>query len=416
MKVLQINNKFKGTGAENVMKMLGRGLSEKGCEVHYATYEDVALPHVHRIKCLPEYVMGALAKVTSIKGKGTTLQISDPNESLMKRVSINFRNIIPLEDPLTIRSMETLIDSNRPDIIHCHNILPSLAPVTIAKKNDIPVVLTLHGYWLACPLGNRMQRSTKQMCYHNDFTHCNFSCASSFVNVRRYMEKMQRIIIDNVDALVPVSHYVGEVLKDSGYPPGMITTIHNGVDLQKFRPKDMDIKPRVLHVGRLSTHKGSHIVLKVARQMELEYPQIKFTLVGSGIGENVNFPGNVEYPGWVSEETLIEMYSHSLCGLLPSQWPEPHGLTILETMACGTPMIGSNISGISESIIDGFTGFLVDIASEELQVKRICECIKILYEDTELRLRMGEMARKNVEKHFDMHRMVDYYLKLYRSF
>ena len=57
MKVLQVNNKFIGAGAENVMKTLGDGLSEKGHEIYYATYENISNKRVFKIHILPSELM-----------------------------------------------------------------------------------------------------------------------------------------------------------------------------------------------------------------------------------------------------------------------------------------------------------------------------------------------------------------------
>ena len=418
MKILQINNKFNGAGAENVMKMLGRGLSERNHEVYYATYENISDESVFKINTLPTKVVSFINLSEHFKQKipdTEKFHLVDPNDSLIKRIGLNFRGFMPLIDPIAKKSMQSIINNVKPDIIHCHNILPSLAPIVMAKKNNIPVIMTLHGYWLVCPLGNRIKLKSKHICDSTDFEKCNINCASSCVNVEKYMKKMQNIIIDNVDCLVSVSNYVENLLVDYEYPKNKLLTIHNGIDVDKFKANNSSTKPQVIHVGRLSLHKGSHIFLKVANDLSHEYPKIKFILIGSGIKKSIDSCDNIEYIGWISDSQLVKMYSESLCVVIPSQWPEPLGLVTLEAMGCSTPVIGTNLAGIAETIIDNVTGLLIDQSDEDVQVKSISKGIVYFYKNVKIREKMGKSSRKYVVNNFNKKQMVNKYIDIYNK-
>jgi len=419
MKILQINNKFTGAGAENVMKILGAELSQRGHEICYGTYENISQEKVFTIKNPSTNIVNSVNKIDKFIhkfSKTKTLSMDDPNKSIMKRISLNQRNIIPLKDPITKRSMEKIIKKEKPNLVHCHNVLPSLTPISVAKDYGIPTIVTLHGYWPVCPLSNRMQIKTNKICNLNDWDLCNNFCASSFVDVEKYMKKLKHFIIENVDYLIPVSDYLKNLLIKYSYPEDKIITIHNGVDTDVFKPIFPCFENKVIHVGRLSYHKGSHIFIEVAKKLWNSYPEIKFLLIGAGLNKfNLSSEYNIEYPGWISTDELINTYSSSLCTIIPSIWPEPHPLIPLESMSCGTPVIGSKIAGIEESIIDKKTGFLIDPTNKKKMVKEISDRVIYFYQNKEERLKMGENARAHMNKKFTKEFMVNKYIKVYKK-
>lgn len=417
MKILQINNKFSGAGAENVMKTLGKGLSEKGYKVYYAVYENVSKERAFIIKNPSTGVVNIINKINRIvqNFKNKNFVITNPNKSLMKKISLNLRNFIPLEDLITKRSVSNIIKKIKPDIIHCHNILPSLAPISVAKLYDIPVIVTLHGYWPVCPLSNCVQIKTNKICNYEDWKLCNRTCAYPFVDVENYMKKLRGFFIKNVDYVVVVSNYVKNKLVSFSYPEHKIIVIHNGIDTDVFKPTNSPLRPKVLHVGRLSYHKGSHIFLGVAKKMREIYPQIEFILIGSGLSRSKSKQNdNVKYLDWLSASQLINMYSNALCTVVPSIWPEPHPLITLESMACKTPVIGSKLAGIKESIIDGKTGFLIETEDEETMINEISKKIIYFYENKKERIKMGENARLWVKKKFSKENMINQYIRIYK--
>ena len=124
---------------------------------------------------------------------------------------------------------------------------------------------------------------------------------------------------------------------------------------------------------------------------------------------------NVEEINWISQQELKDIYSRSLCVVVPSIWPEPHPLIPLEAMSCGTPVIGSRIAGIEESVIDEKTGYLIDIKEEDRMAQEIADKIIILYKDKNKRKELGIQAREHVKNKFNLDRMVNDYIKIYQQ-
>jgi len=398
------------------MRNLGHLMAKSGYDVSFATYENCGSNGPYRIK---NPTMNAISWAKSLdsnrrKSRGHQNLIEDPNASVIKLAGLNLRSLVPLLDPITRKSVNLLLDETNPDIVHCHNILPSLAPIVEAKRRGIPVVVTLHGYWPICPLANRFQIRNKRICDETDWSKCVDNCSARYSNVERYMKKLQRFLIENVDCIVCVSNYVRERLLEYGYSKDLLKVIYNGIDESAFAPTRNQNDNYLFHAGRLSVHKGSHIIFDVARMLLDRIPDINMKMVGTGMGNDpLRISENIEYLGWVPDSRLIELYSNALCAIIPSIWPEPHPLTTLEAMACGTPVIGSRIAGIEESIDDGKTGFLIDIDTPDEMAREIIDRVEELYGNSELRNEMGMKARAHVKNHFNEERMLRGYLDVY---
>jgi len=196
----------------------------------------------------------------------------------------------------------------------------------------------------------------------------------------------------------------------------MIQVIPNGIDTNIFEPKGTTYDNYVFYAGRLTIHKGYDVLVKLSKRLMEVSPEVSIKMVGIGSGRNpLRFSKNMEYLGWVTDAELISLYSRCLCTVVPSIWPEPHPLTVLESMACGSPVIGSRISGIEESVKHNETGFLIDIGEPQEMSKSICDWIETLLNDSTLRRDMGIRAREHVEKNFNKKDMVDSYYKIYRE-
>ena len=104
----------------------------------------------------------------------------------------------------------------------------------------------------------------------------------------------------------------------------------------------------------------------------------------------------VEFTGFVPYNEIPVLLQQADIAVLPSIWPEPFGLTCVEAMASGLPLITTNSGGIPETTSDD-CAILLDI--NNLLPQKIAKAIISLYSDAKLRKRMGESARKQAE-HF----------------
>jgi alpha-maltose-1-phosphate synthase len=209
-----------------------------------------------------------------------------------------------------------------------------------------------------------------------------------------------RFALDRLLAgFLPVSRFSTTFLPqlaDRTWPP-----IYGGVDIARFRPDYGERKRQVVYVGRLLPHKGLDVLLRAiddrtpvrifGHALDSAY---RVELGRLAAGKDVVFNENA------SDEEIAEAYRRSRVSVLPSAyrasdgqfhpWPELLGLGVLESMACGTPVVASRVGGVPEILDDRETGYLVDPGDREQLGQRIAELL-------EPSSRWERMSRRGVE-------------------
>ncbi len=188
-----------------------------------------------------------------------------------------------------------------------------------------------------------------------------------------------------------------------------ISTVYNGIDIQRYIMIDSTKKDYLLWAGRLIDKKGPREAIEVAKKtgmvlvMAGKTTEVEFFqkyIEGELDGEQVKFVGDV------SEKEMIHLYQNAYATLAPVKWNEPFGLIPVESMACGTPVVAFANGGVVETIKDGQTGFLVP---EEKGVNGLVEAVA----------RIGEIDRNTCRQHvvdnFSVEKMADGYEMAYRK-
>ena len=181
--------------------------------------------------------------------------------------------------------------------------------------------------------------------------------------------------------------------------PHKIYVIPNWVDTSLFKPLPSVAKERgrVVFVGRLELQKNLLALVEAVKHI----PSVRLYIIGNGSLRGVleakirrKNTNNVVLLGPIPHDKLPWELNKSEIFILPSLW-EGHPKTLIEAMACGLPVIGSNVEGIRELIKDGYNGVLCEPTS-----KSIREVILRLLRDPELRRRLSENARRFVIENF----------------
>lgn len=197
-----------------------------------------------------------------------------------------------------------------------------------------------------------------------------------------------------------------------------IRVIHNGVDLNRFRPAQGEGEDglwtggedlRIGTMGRVEQEKGTLFLLEAVRRLRSSGAQIRLQVAGrspdpayfrrcrdfcreAGIEDRVEFLGHVSQPE--SFLRRIDVFA------LPSTASEAFPRAVLEAMACGLPVVATAVGGVAEAVEEGRTGFLVPPARPQAMAERLGRLI----EDAGLRLRMGRRARRRAEELFGLER------------
>ena len=225
-----------------------------------------------------------------------------------------------------------------------------------------------------------------------------------------------------VDGVVAISRKISELLIEAGVESERIRLVHSGIDPRPFETaaNARDAHPDRMVVGMaavLEERKGHRFLLEAARRLKAQGCQIGYRLAGAGslrksleektiqlgLKEDVEFLGFVsDIPGFLSNVDIV---------VLPSLF-EGLGVSVLEAMAAGKPVIASRVGGLPEIVIDAATGFLV----EPRDVEGLASAISKLAGDIILIRNMGQKGRERLEKNFTMEQMArkneDYYYDL----
>ncbi|MFE5937439.1 glycosyltransferase family 4 protein [Streptomyces sp. NPDC056470] len=281
------------------------------------------------------------------------------------------------------------------DVINAHAPVPGLADVAVAVSGTHPTVVTYHA--------GSMLKGSKRVDWL----------------IRAYERHVLPRVFTHASALVAVSPV--SLAFDR---PGAVQ-ITPGVDVERFTPGlPPSTRPRtVVYVGRLdrsSSWKGVDVLLHAFAALTADLPEARLRLVGGGdalpdhtaLAERLGITDRVEFAGALTGETLLTAMREAAVLVLPSLTAaESFGMVLVEAMACGTPVIGSDAGGIPYVISDGTTGLLVphnDPAALAAACRRVLR-------DGDLADRLGAAGRRCAVERYAWPALTDRYLHLFRS-
>jgi glycosyltransferase involved in cell wall biosynthesis len=218
------------------------------------------------------------------------------------------------------------------DAIHCHDWITINAGIEIKKRTGKPLIFTIH--------------STEY-----DRT-ANIYPLSNIVDIEKRG-------VQEADIIITVSKTMkNQLIERYGADPNKTKVIYNGINASKYfglTPKER--KNIVLFFGRLTNQKGPYFFLKTAKEVLDKRNNVTFVVAGQGeklpelIKQSLelNIADHVLFTGYLSEEEVNYAYSMADVYVMPSV-AEPYGITALEAIASGTPVILSKNSGVAEEI------------------------------------------------------------------
>ena len=244
------------------------------------------------------------------------------------------------------------------------------------------------------------------------------------------LNKLAAIIIwftlKAIDCLIVVSKSMVEDAIDAGCSPSKIRVVYNGIDLEGIPSLcSSNILERngitkndfiVLYLGRLHAKKCPEDLVKAFPKVIQEVPNAKLIFAGAGeqegklrgLSSDLNLEGKVIFTGHVSGDDKWHLFKNCDIFVLPSL-VEGHPIAMIEAMACAKPVVATNLAPFPEIIKDGETGLLVPVHSPDDLANAIIE----LALDEDKKIKMGEMAKRDVKERFDINKTADEYLEIY---
>jgi glycosyltransferase involved in cell wall biosynthesis len=185
--------------------------------------------------------------------------------------------------------------------------------------------------------------------------------------------------------------------------------ISNGIDLSRFKPKAKKLKKEVIITRICRTARCALYFWQAMYKILNDYPQTRLWIVGNdtNLGENtdqIKFLGIRRDIPEILSETDIFAYTP-----FPSNGTKD--LVVMEAMAMGVPCVVSDVCSVNESVEDGKSGFLTPYGNADA----FAEKIRILIENVDLRVSMGENAVKFAQENFDMSKIIKRYEFLYEK-
>jgi glycosyltransferase involved in cell wall biosynthesis len=250
--------------------------------------------------------------------------------------------------------------------------------------------------------------------------------------IGQYYKHLVTEVLQEFDCVITLSNHCAKELQTVGIQPNRIRVTYYGVDINKFKPSNdssqsrkffkIGIRPTILFVGHIRPRKGPQILLESIPSIVKEIPDVLVIFVGPDYGildqlkkraESLNITSNVLFTPPLPDSTVVSLYAACDIFAFPSCTAiECFGLSMVQAMASAKPVVGSNIDGIPEVIVDGETGFLVPPGNEVELGKRLVQLLK----DKQLREQMGKAGRLRTETLFNQDRRVGELEMLYREF
>lgn len=261
----------------------------------------------------------------------------------------------------------------KPDIIHLHNFHKFCLNYPLLfryiKKNNIQVVWTFHDCW---PFTGKCPHFEMAKCYkwetgcHNCPQLINYP--KSVLDTTKFIYKLKQKTFTDIDNLLIVtpSEWLESKVKESFFKNNETTVIHNGIDLEVFKPRKSDFRKKfncenkkiVLGVAfDWGKRKGLDVFNELAEKLSDEY---QIVLVGvNDFAKNTLSTKIISIPKTQSQEELAGIYSAADVFVNPTR-EEVLGLVNIEALACGTPVVTFNAGGSPETI-DATCGITVEI-------------------------------------------------------
>lgn len=204
-----------------------------------------------------------------------------------------------------------------------------------------------------------------------------------------------------------------EVVRRYRLSPDKVLVNPNFVDATLFSPAltESRVGGRVGFVGRLEQEKNVDMLIRAVSCLE----GVELCIVGEGTlrprleGETASRGARVRFLGTVPNQELPRFYRSCECVVLSSSY-EGHPKVLIEAMACGTPVVGTNVDGIRDLVADGRTGLLVDLSEESLAAG-----IRKVRENRGLAAELGRNAREFVRREFSLDTVATREKELYRE-
>lgn len=362
----------------------------------------------------------------------TTTQNGDPSKVKRDGVTVHavpatynprWHAYLCLWSPKVVREVQKILEEFSPDVVHAHNVhgLLSYRTLVVAKKLGARVFLTCHDV-MSFNYGKLTDYKTYKV---SAWRHLREN-GLRYNPLRNII--IRRILAHSVDKVVAVSDALKEALMQNGITN--VITVHNGIEVKDWKVSENIVElfkqtqgignSAVLYAGRLSVVKGGLQLIEALPAIVSLVPSAQ--LVVAGIknestdemlvrAKELGVADNILFTGLLRGEELHAAFHSCAVLAVPSLCFDSFPTVNLEAMACGKPVVATNLGGSREAVVDGETGFVVD----PYNVSLLAEKISFVLSDTDKARAMGERGFVRVQELFTPERNSAEYKALYKN-
>jgi glycosyltransferase involved in cell wall biosynthesis len=300
------------------------------------------------------------------------------------------------------------LEEVRPDVVNFHNLWllgPELISMADCRKG-----VTIHDYWPVCPRRSLI-RVNWRICPGPTWLDCRICRLRAPTTWRSFNlcsieaeRDRNRRLLGECDFVVAATQYVSD--RVAGILGIVPTVIHYGIRPEVPMPVAKNDLSYALFAGRITKAKGYNLLERAFAAEALR----EYNLVVAGRGRPSRL-ANVKVLGWQSPENLTRIIAQAKCVVVPSIWPEPAGIIILEALRAGIPVVASRVGGIPELLDDGRTGILV--APGDLPA--LTAAIRRCFTDGQLQASARRWGPQKIRNGFAIPQTIDRLEKLYAA-
>jgi glycosyltransferase involved in cell wall biosynthesis len=384
MKILLIHNQYKQAGGEDAV---------------FRAESDLFCKHGHHVEML----------------------VYD-NSSIKSIVDTCISGLKTIYNPDSARALNAKILEFHPDVIHVHNFLPLVSPSVffMAKKWNVPILLTLHNYRLICPSatlffkGRIYEKSLKSIFPMHAIwlgIYRNSQLQTAMVVLMTAVHHLLGTWRNKIDGYITLTQFAKEKFASSALsiPEHKLFVKPNFVE--DCDPEVFEREDFFLFVGRLTEEKGIETLLKAA---DLYY--FKVVIIGDGplrsrVEDCAKKNPNITYIGFQPKKVILDYLKKCKALIFPSLWYEGFPVTLAEAFSTATPVIASDLGSMKEIIQDHVNGLLFKAGN----VDDLIFAIMDMAIDDQLAKKLSVNARASYTLHYTPEKNYTQLLGIYRQ-
>ena len=338
------------------------------------------------------------------------------------RLDFTPRQVNRIEMP---RRLRAAVDAWKPDVVFlCDGFF--LKPYVSEALKHYPTVLRYYAYELVCPRDSRLflNEAACPMNYLRTPETCRpcalqgmadeikrwrfLSWTQEYIAARAFMPAYYSFLIQSLkhSRVIVVSNPL-HVRQLEGFHPD-VRIIPGGVNIEDFSysspvSRGANDKKIIFMSGRVEDPaKGMATLREAGERLARERTDFEIHVTHTDFSINNDW---LKAIGWHKHAEIMELYTRSDICVVPSIWQEPFGLVAVEAMASGRPVCATRVGGLQDIVVHGETGFLFDAGDSAALAKHL----SVLLDNSDLRVRMGEAARKRASQEYDWKRIAARY-------